>query len=453
MALFNRARPTPSSADQSSDQPAIFGAWRDGRFEFDSPEAQKAWHHVAYNQGIDPETWHLGREMDERTETVVAAGLGGSLPPTYRGPDGKMRFGSDKTVERPAIRAIRQRAFTGQKVEDIEHAYLEKRVLPGSIEAVAHLLGRNPALSRHARATMPANSNVEMARMMIEPVDSTVETHTQAGDIGPKYKAAPDLLVAQADTNQQNDAIVDVVEPLRPETDRWRDEWREAGIPPHIGWQSAYPGNAVERVYTGQRKAIGKEAAAAEASVRHTLRANYWPVDGKKDDKGRHVLNARDAGRQGDGRYGMTRDGGRRPHHGIDIAAEVDDPVYAVKDGVVVHIVNNVPGYAQGSFGNEVVILHDDGTYTQYAHLEPAQDAQNSRLQDKHGKDRVLLKTKDIVKAGQQIGSVGRTGNIDNPTATKKTDTHLHFEVRYGNTGIAKAQRTTIDPLYYLPME
>ncbi|WP_374652164.1 hypothetical protein [Dongia sp.] len=62
------------------------------------------------------------------------------------------------------------------------------------------------------------------------------------------------------------------------------------------------------------------------------------------------------------------------------------------------------------------------------------------------------------IKTGPKIESVGRTGNIDKPAEPgqpkmDRADTHLHFEVRYGNPGIAKAQRTTIDPLYYLPVE
>jgi murein DD-endopeptidase MepM/ murein hydrolase activator NlpD len=69
---------------------------------------------------------------------------------------------------------------------------------------------------------------------------------------------------------------------------------------------------------------------------------------------------------------------------------------------------------------NEVVIQHDDGHYSQYAHL--------SSLGVSSGQS---------VTGGQQIGLVGSTGNSTGP--------HLHFEVRTG-----PGYGSDIDPLGYL---
>jgi murein DD-endopeptidase MepM/ murein hydrolase activator NlpD len=58
------------------------------------------------------------------------------------------------------------------------------------------------------------------------------------------------------------------------------------------------------------------------------------------------------------------------------------------------------------------------------------------------------MKTGQEVRAGQQIGVVGKTGN-----AAGVRDAHLHFEVRYGSSGVSSKDRTIINPMYYLPVE
>ncbi|MER6995488.1 LysM peptidoglycan-binding domain-containing M23 family metallopeptidase [Streptomyces sp. NPDC000410] len=101
-------------------------------------------------------------------------------------------------------------------------------------------------------------------------------------------------------------------------------------------------------------------------------------------------------------------------HTGADFAAATGTSVKAVGAGTVVSA-----GWS-GSYGNEVVIQHADGTYSQYAHL--------SQLSVSSGQS---------VRGGEQIGLSGSTGNSSGP--------HLHFEVRttprYGSD---------IDPLAYL---
>lgn len=94
--------------------------------------------------------------------------------------------------------------------------------------------------------------------------------------------------------------------------------------------------------------------------------------------------------------YGL-RNG--RPHKGIDIAAKAGTPVYAVLDGVVVF------SGVQGAYGNVVVLEHPDFVMTVYAHNESN-----------------LVKVNDKVKQGQQIATLGATGDATGP--------HLHFEYR-----------------------
>lgn len=96
-------------------------------------------------------------------------------------------------------------------------------------------------------------------------------------------------------------------------------------------------------------------------------------------------------------RYGPRRG---RPHQGIDIALKTGDPIYAVFDGKVRF------SKAAGNYGNLVIIRHNNGLETYYAHLS-----------------RRDVEVGDWVVAGQQIGQGGSTGRSTGP--------HLHFETRY----------------------
>ncbi|WP_338064159.1 M23 family metallopeptidase [Solilutibacter silvestris] len=89
---------------------------------------------------------------------------------------------------------------------------------------------------------------------------------------------------------------------------------------------------------------------------------------------------------------------GAQFHKGIDFAAQVGDPVYAVADGVV-SFVGQRTGY-----GNVVEVDHGNGYVTRYAH--------NSRL---------LMKVGDLVRAGTEIAKAGSTG--------RSTGAHVHLEV------------------------
>ncbi|APU42582.1 M23 family metallopeptidase [Streptomyces sp. NPDC056254] len=101
-------------------------------------------------------------------------------------------------------------------------------------------------------------------------------------------------------------------------------------------------------------------------------------------------------------------------HTGIDFHAASGTSVHAVGFGTVVEA-----GWG-GAYGNNVVIKHNDGTFTQYGHL--------SSLSVSVGQQ---------VTPGQQIGLSGSTGNSSGP--------HLHFEARTGSQ-----YGSDIDPIAYL---
>ncbi|MCA1598744.1 MAG: M23 family metallopeptidase [Chloroflexi bacterium] len=81
-----------------------------------------------------------------------------------------------------------------------------------------------------------------------------------------------------------------------------------------------------------------------------------------------------------------------------------------------------VPGDDHGSYGNCVIIKHNDHISTLYAHM----DDQIHPLEVRVG---------DVVQQGQVIGYEGMTGWTTGP--------HLHFEVRVDNI--------QVDPLLLIP--
>ena len=108
-----------------------------------------------------------------------------------------------------------------------------------------------------------------------------------------------------------------------------------------------------------------------------------WPVRGK-------ILSA----------YGAKSNG--LFNDGINISATRGTAVKAAENGVVAYAGNEVKG-----MGNLVIIQHDGGWMTVYAHM----DSMNVRRGHK-------------VSVGQKIGTVGETGKVDSP--------QLHFEIRKG---------------------
>lgn len=97
------------------------------------------------------------------------------------------------------------------------------------------------------------------------------------------------------------------------------------------------------------------------------------------------------------GKFGIRR--GRR-HQGVDLPLVSGTPVYAAFDGKV-----RISRYVKG-FGNLVVIRHENGLETFYAHL-----------------NRRDVERDEWVSAGDVIGLGGSTGRSTGP--------HLHFETRY----------------------
>jgi len=108
--------------------------------------------------------------------------------------------------------------------------------------------------------------------------------------------------------------------------------------------------------------------------------------------------------------FGMRKS---RLHAGIDVSASRGTPVKAAADGQV------LIASRKGAYGKVIIIEHASDRQTLYGHL-----------------DSFAVSEGDIVRAGEFIGRVGRTG--------RATGSHLHFETRIGG-GVPR------DPLAFLP--
>jgi murein DD-endopeptidase MepM/ murein hydrolase activator NlpD len=115
-----------------------------------------------------------------------------------------------------------------------------------------------------------------------------------------------------------------------------------------------------------------------------------WPVAGR-------VISA----------FGDRPDGGR--NDGINISAERGAPVHAAESGEVSYVGNELKGY-----GNLILIRHDNGFSTAYAHA-----------------DGVLVRRGQRVERGEVIASAGATGDVSQP--------QLHFELRRGTRPVDPA--------------
>ena len=90
-------------------------------------------------------------------------------------------------------------------------------------------------------------------------------------------------------------------------------------------------------------------------------------------------------------------------HRGLDFRAKRKTPIYATADGIVRY----VQPRNKGSFGRVVIISHNYGFETLFAHLR-----------------KTKVKVGDIVYKGNLIAFSGNSGRSSGP--------HLHYEIRYG---------------------
>ncbi|MFE5142679.1 peptidoglycan DD-metalloendopeptidase family protein [Streptomyces fagopyri] len=174
------------------------------------------------------------------------------------------------------------------------------------------------------------------------------------------------------------------------------------GLKLTIGGRGATPSSASAATPTSVRPAVAAATVTrtAAATAAKAADAGYTlPVEGATIGTGYKVPGS------------MWSSG---YHTGVDFVVPTGTTVRSVAAGTVVSA-----GWG-GAYGNQVVVQHADGRYSQYAHLSA-----------------LTVSAGQAVTEGQQVGLSGATGNVTGP--------HLHFEIRttpdYGSD---------LDPVAYL---
>ena len=173
------------------------------------------------------------------------------------------------------------------------------------------------------------------------------------GEEGPE--AAPRKAAGKARAPPVSVEALDDGEPLRPDTRR-----ADVALAP---------------------SAPAPERGSASVPLPPARTTFLWPIEGR-------VIS----------RFGSKPDG--MHNDGINIAAPVGSDIRAAQSGVVAYAGNELRGY-----GNLVLIRHDGGWMTAYAH-----------------NDTLLVGQGDVVRRGQVISRSGRSGRVSRPQA--------HFEIR-----------------------
>jgi murein DD-endopeptidase MepM/ murein hydrolase activator NlpD len=165
----------------------------------------------------------------------------------------------------------------------------------------------------------------------------------------------------------------------------------------------------VQRLTLPEDKVILSPEDEARADREQKKMSALWPVDSDRLWSGRFADPL--PGKEITTPFGVRRiinSIPKNPHSGIDLAANVGEPVRAPNDGVVV--------LAEDQFfsGNSIVLDHGQGIYTMFFHLSE-----------------MKVKTGQAVMKGDVIGLVGATGRLTGPC--------LHWGVR--------VQGAKVDPL------
>lgn len=114
---------------------------------------------------------------------------------------------------------------------------------------------------------------------------------------------------------------------------------------------------------------------------------------------------------------------GQLGHNGIDIGVQEYTPVRAAANGTVRFAGNGAEESLMGSAAGECILMrHDDGTQTGYAHLS-----------------KVFVTAGYKAKAGEVIALSGRTGATTGP--------HLHFELLGAPLDVRNGYMGRIDPV------
>lgn len=255
-----------------------------------------------------------------------------------------------------------------------------RRVKPGSVLKVPGNSSGAASIAQPASASPPP-SIADNAPAPVVPPLAAADKGPDVPAYGQSLSTRPTIINSEHRVASLNDRASDASPVTMPST--------PAAVPPIAETAPAAPAKA-EELKSGQKVALAGTAAASAIADSVKLR---WPTTGR-------VI----AG------FGGRPDGTH--NDGINLAVPLGTEVHAAESGVVAYSGSELKGY-----GNLVLLRHDNGWVTAYAH-----------------NDELLVKRGDKVKRGQVIAKAGKTGSVDQP--------QVHFELRQGSK--------PVDPIPYL---
>jgi murein DD-endopeptidase MepM/ murein hydrolase activator NlpD len=265
------------------------------------------------------------------------------------------------------------RVQSGDTVSELAYRY---QVGEDDVLALNDLYDRN-ALPAGGRVRIPAYGHLRDSRRgetaTPRPRDGARDEYAGRIDTAPLYdpsrttpRPAQRQPVTRRPLEPARTAEAVPVPRQKPEQDR--DQI--AAVPPPVPAQSSWFGSW----FTPDPQPAPQPAAAGAQRL-------LWPVNG------RVISN-----------FGQSRTGER--NDGINISAPLGAPVRSADAGTVSYVGNELKGY-----GNLVLIKHDNGAVTAYAHAQS-----------------VTVQRGERVARGQVIAYAGETGDVTQP--------QVHFELR-----------------------
>jgi murein DD-endopeptidase MepM/ murein hydrolase activator NlpD len=305
------------------------------------------------------------RSSAAAASAAVEAATPASVPLAQASPDVVAHYGASYTVKQgDSLYGIaRSHKVKFSELQQVNGISDPRRVKPGMVLRVPGegTSEAPPPVAENAPRTMPA-----------PPVQPTPVADAKPYD-PPRYGAATTMQPTVINSERRVASLSDKATDASPE------------VPP------VRPAPPDQRPTPPEQKvAVAVPSAAAEIGNSVKLR---WPTSGK-------II----AG------FGSRPDGTH--NDGINLQVPLGTEVHAAESGVVAYAGSELKGY-----GNLVLLRHDNGWVTAYAH-----------------NDELLVKRGDKVTRGQVIAKAGKTGSVDQP--------QVHFELRQGSR--------PVDPIPYL---
>ena len=255
-------------------------------------------------------------------------------------------------------------------LNELSHPYWlhtgQRLALPRADFAVARLDERPAEAPRYYNGEpVIAVAEIEAEPATPDSVEAEEHAHAEAAAPAPRTRAT---LASRTDAKPEEPAPLIRLEPASPEPPRT----------PGLRVARAEPEATPTRptLY-----ALARQSESDNVPLPPTRNTFLWPIEGR-------VIS------------GFGAKPGGRHNDGINIATPVGSAIRASQSGVVAYAGNELRGY-----GNLVLIRHNDGWMTAYAH-----------------NDSLLVGKGDVVRRGQVISHSGRSGGVSHPQA--------HFEIR-----------------------